>query len=113
MAKRGRPSDLVLFVSVDFFRDPKVQALTPAERLQWLEILTEQLRTGNGAELPSHAYGCSRRRVQRFREVGLLDEVEGSLHVHKWDEWNGREAYKRFLTRERVRRFRRKRDGDL
>ena len=108
--KRGRPSELVLFVSVDFYDDPKIASLTMAEREQWIKILMDQLRSGNGSELPAHAYGVSRGRVARYAEVGLLDDIEGRFHVHGWDEWNGREAYKRFLARERKRRQRRVRD---
>lgn len=107
MGTRGPKSELVLFLSVDFYDDPKVAALTLGEREQWLRILMEQLRSGNGAEFRGHAYGVGRKRIDRYIEAGLLDEEDGLLLVHGWDEWNGREAYKRFLARERKRRQRR------
>jgi hypothetical protein len=111
--RRGRPSELVLFVDVKFWENPKVVGLTALERERWLWLLAEQLKTGSGRELPEHAYGVPRKRIARFLEAGLLDEVGGRLHVHDWDEWNGHKAYKRLLTRERVRRFRERRNGDL
>ena len=107
--KRGRPSDLVLFVDVNFWDDPKIKALTAHERDQWLRILAEQLRAGNGSKLPFGGWGASRQRIRKYVELGLLEEIDGGLCVHKWDEWNGREAYKRFLVRQRVRRHRDKR----
>ena len=111
--KRGRPSELVLFVDVNFWDDAKVKQLSVHERDQWLRILAEQLRTGNGSKLPLGAWGVAKKRLERYLATGLLVEIEGELHVHKWDEWNGREAYKRFLGRERVRRLRARRQSDL
>lgn len=111
--KPGRPSELVLFVDVNFWDDPKVRNLTPREQNQWLRILAEQLKSGNGACFPFGSWGLTRGQLERYIEAGLLVSVEGELHVHKWDEWNGREAYKRFLGRERVRRLRARRQGDL
>jgi hypothetical protein len=111
--KRGRPSDLVLFVDPGFWEHPKVASLTAVERDAWLRILAEQLRSRNGDTLPLGAWGLTRKRIQRYLEAGLLDEKNGSLVVHGWDSWNGREAYKRFLTRERVRRLRARRISDL
>lgn len=110
---RGRPYEPILFLAGGFFEDPKIVALTQAEKLEWLRLLLDHVRYGNGANLPPHGYGVSRKRLQRFSELGLLDDEEGALHVHGWDQWNGREAYKRFLTRERVRRLRARREGDL
>lgn len=108
---RGRPqSDRVLFVSEHFFDDPKIVALSDAEFRTWVGILLEQLRSGNGSVLPRHAYGTPRRRLERLVEVGLLDSSGDALHVHGWDSWNGREAYKRFLARERKRRQRKRMD---
>lgn len=106
--RRGRPSDLVLFVDVNFWDDPKVASLTSREQNQWLRILAEQLRSGNGACLPFGCWGLTRGQLAKYLEAGLLIDVEGELHVHKWDEWNGREAYKRFLARQRKRRQRRR-----
>lgn len=111
--KRGRPSELVLFVDVNFWDDPKVRTLNAHERDQWLRILAEQLRSGNGSLLPFGAWGVPKKRLQRYLDAGLLVDRDGKLHVHKWDEWNGREAYKRFLGRERVRRLRARRQSDL
>lgn len=109
--KRGRPSDLVLFVDPGFWEHPKVASLTAVERDAWLRILAEQLRSRNGGKLPLGAWGLSKRRIRRYLEAGLLDEEDGELLVHGWDSWNGREAYKRFLARERKRR-QRQREGD-
>jgi len=113
MGLRGPKSERVLFLSENFLRHPKIRSLTDAEFRCWMEILLEQLRTGNGSQLPQRDYGLSRRRRERLIELGLLDEIEGSLHIHGWDSWNGREAYKRFLARERKRRQRaRQGEGD-
>lgn len=111
--KRGRPSELVLFVDVNFWDNPKVIGLTTLERERWLWLLAEQLKAANSKELPGHVYGVPRKRIERYLEAGLLEEVEGRLHVHGWDDWNGHKAFKRLLTRERVRRFRERRQGDL
>ena len=106
--KMGRPVERIVFLNADFFDDPKILSLSVHEREQWIRILAEQVKTGNGAELPRHAYGAPRERVERYAELGLLVDVEGRLHINKWDQWNGREAYKRFLARERKRRQRSK-----
>jgi mannose/cellobiose epimerase-like protein (N-acyl-D-glucosamine 2-epimerase family) len=111
--QRGRPYEPILFLAGGFLEDPKIVALTPGEKLEWLRLLLEHVRYGNGSDLPGHGYGVSRRRLERFSELGLLDEEEGVLYVHGWDQWNGRDAYKRFLTRERVRRLRARRESDL
>lgn len=113
MGHRGPKSERVLFLSENFLRHPKIRSLTDAEFRCWIEILCEQLRTGNGSELPRGVYGLSRRRRERLIELGLLDEVDGDLHIHGWESWNGREAYKRFLTRERVRRLRERRSSEM
>lgn len=111
--KRGRPSELVLFVDVNFWDDPKVASLTPREQNQWLRVLAEQLRSGNGGCLPFGSWGLTQGQLGKYIQAGLLVDVEGELHVNNWDAWNGRDAYKRFLTRERVRRLRQRRNGDL
>lgn len=113
MGLRGPKSELVLLVDVNFWDDPKIQKLSAHERDQWLHILAEQLRTGNGATLPLGSWGLSKQRVSRYVDAGLLDKVDEELRVHKWDEWNGREAYKRFLGRERIRRLRARRKSEL
>ena len=110
---RGRPSELVLFVDVNFWEDPKIANLSPSEQNQWLRILAEQLRSGNGPRLPFGYWGLTRKQLGRYIQAGLLIDVEGELHVNNWNSWNGRDAYKRFLTRERVRRLRARRNGDL
>src|SRR5688572_29885146 len=111
--KRGRPSELVLFVDPGFWQNPKGRALTPTERDEWLRLLAELLKAGNGGEIPDHAFGVSGKRVQRYLDVGLIDNDEGVFKVHGWDEWNGRDAYRRFLTRERVRRLRKRKRAEL
>ena len=104
----GRPeSERVLFVAGSFLEDPKIRSLSAVDKLEWLRILLDHVRYGNGSYLPEHLYGLSRRRAQRFLEVGLLVDEGGVFQVHNWDAWNGREAYKRFLARERKRRQRR------
>lgn len=110
---RGRPSELVLFVDPNFWDDPRVRALSPADRDQYLRILAEQLKARNGAHLPWGAWGVPRTRLRKYVEAGLLREEDDDLVIEDWDAWNGREAYKRFLTRERVRRLRARRHGDL
>ena len=111
MGQRGPKSERVLFLSENFLRHPKIRSLTDAEFRCWIEILIEQLRTSNGAELPAWNV-LSKRRRERLLELGLLDEIDGRLHIHGWESWNGREAYKRFLTRERVRRLRERRASE-
>ena len=113
MGRRGPKPDRVLFMDGGFLEDPKIIALTSPEKVEWLRILLDHVRYGNGSELPRHVYGASRGKLKRFLELGLVDEVEGSLHVHGWDAWNGRDAYKRFLGRERVRRLRERRGSEM
>lgn len=113
MGSRGPKAERVLFVSEHFLDHPKVKELTDAEFRSWVRVLIEQLRNGGTADLPDHGYGLSRRRLERFVQIGLLDTEEGHLRVHGWDRWNGREAYKRFLTRERVRRLRERRRDEM
>lgn len=113
MGKRGPKIERVLLLGGGFLEDPKIRGLSAADKVEWLRVLLDHVRYGNGPDLPEHLYGLSRRRAERFRELGLLDEVEGCLQVHKWDEWNGREAYKRFLGRERVRRLRERRASEM
>lgn len=113
MGLRGPKHERVLFVSEHFLDHPKIGELTDAEFRSWMRILLESLKSGNGEEVPSHVYGVSRRRVERLVEVGLLDRTEGALVVHGWDSWNGTAAYKRFLGRERVRRLRARRSGEM
>lgn len=112
MGARGPKHERVLFLSEHFFTHPKIRALSDAEFRCWVGVLLEQLANGNAAALPEHLYGLSRRRVERLLELGLLEEEEGRLLVHGWDQWNGREAYKRFLNRERVRRHRERRSAE-
>lgn len=105
--KTGRPqSDRILFVSEHFLSHPKISELTDREFREWVFVLIEQLRSNNGGNLPTHAYGIPRQRLRRFAELGLLDSEGDRYHVHGWEKWNGREAYKRFLARERKRRQR-------
>lgn len=113
MGRRGPESERVLFVSEHFLDHPKIGVLTDGEFRTWMRILIEQLRNGGTSEVPQHAYGISRRRLERLIEVGLLDREGTRLHVHGWDKWNSREAYKRFLTRERVRRLRERRRSEM
>lgn len=113
MGKRGPKVERVLFIDADFFDHPKITALTRTEREQWLRLLADQLRTGNGSDLPPHAYGVPRKRLERYLELGLLDQEDDVLCVHNWERWNGREAYKRFLNRERVRRHRARRRAEM
>lgn len=107
---RGRPSERVLFVSEHFLDHPKVRQLTDSEFRSWMLVLLGQLRNDD-SDLPGYAYGISRRRLERFVDLELLDRDEGVLRVHGWDEWNGREAYKRFLARQRKRRQRARETG--
>ncbi len=106
MGKRGPKRERILFLDSGFLDDAKVSALTDGELRAWLRILLEQVRSANGSEIPGHAYGVSRKRIQKLIELGLVDDAEGIWQVHGWDSWNGRDAYKRFLNRERVRRHR-------
>jgi len=107
MAKRGG-RERILFLSEGFLDDPRIAGLTDSEFRAWVRVLTDQLRFGNGgSELRSP---LAPRRQRRYLDVGLLEQdEEGRLHVHAWDRWNGREAWKKALTRERVRRHRARR----
>lgn len=97
----------MLLLSLGFRDDPKIRALSDSEYRAWTEVLFNQLEFGNGSS--ECRTPLSKKRRDRFVELGLLDEEGGRLYVHGWDRWNGREAWKRFLNRERQRRFRERR----
>jgi hypothetical protein len=102
---RNSDHDRVLLLSLGFRHDPKISSLTDAEYRAWTNVLFDQLQFGNGSsELRSP---LSSQRRKRFLDLGLLVEGEdGRVYVNAWHEWNGREAWKRYLNRQRQQRFR-------
>jgi hypothetical protein len=73
----------------DGFADhPKIDAPTNAELRVWLRVLCQCARLSCptvDVHTRRDVRGLSGRRISRFVEVGLLDEIEaGSFEVHAW-----------------------------
>ncbi len=98
-------------VHVSIIRSRKVQTLKP-ELFKWL-INLWAVSADNGGCLPSVSdiawqFHCNKSTVNKIldqlREVGLIEEFNGTHRPHDWDQWQ----FESDVSTDRVKRFREK-----